>query len=253
MNEALALTQNLGLVLLLGGTFARRWWPESLSSWALGLGLALLLTGAVGSVAWSLNQFGLPLAQELPTFLLDEPAGRSLTLGLIGALVLLAGELSRWPLPVLVPPTLLLLYGPAAQGHAALHGPPTLSAQMAHLAAMSIWLGGVLALALRRDPQPAELDRMTTPALLCLLTLALTGSFAATLHGGPPPQLFASEYGRMLAFKLLTLAAALGAAGGLRWQLYRSAPVQVALRSELAFLLGVLVLSSVLGEINPHS
>lgn len=246
----LAVVQHLGLALLLGGAFARRWWPGTWPLWPLGLGLALLALGGLGTAGWTLAQFGLLTLADLGGYLLGEPAGRSLVWALLGGVLLLAAEAGRWPTLLLLPPAALLLYGLGAQGHAALNGLPTVTMQMLHLAAMSIWLGGVLALALGQA-RPDELDRMTTPALLSLLVLAFTGAFAAVVNGGDLSTLRTVPYGGVLAGKLALVLAAVSAAGWLRWRVYRALPAHPALRLELALLLLVLLASAWLGETPP--
>ncbi|MFC6590958.1 CopD family protein [Deinococcus lacus] len=93
---------------------------------------------------------------------------------------------------------------------------------------------------------------MTTPALLCLMILVWSGAYAALLHGGSLAHLTASEYGRVLGFKLLAVLVSLGAAGWLRLRLYRRWPPRPALRLELAGLLVTLAVSAWLGQLNPH-
>ncbi|RTR28703.1 hypothetical protein [Deinococcus radiophilus] len=250
---ALAAGLNLALVLLLGVTFARRTWPDQLPLWVPGLGLALLLLCGVGGVAYTLSLFGVLSGPELLTYLLDEPSGRAWLLALIGGLVLLAAEASRWPWLALLPSAALMLYGTAVQGHAAMGGWPTITAQMVHLAAMSVWVGGVLALALGRPQTPAGLDRMTNPALLSLLALALTGWFAAAVQGGSLSTLRVSTYGWALAQKLVLIASAVAAAGWLRLRLSRALSPKPALHAELAALLLVLLASAWLGNTVPSA
>ena len=248
---ALALAQNLGLALLLGGVFARRTWPGAWPLWPLALGLALLALGGLGSAAWTLAQFGALTPADLGSYLLDEPASRAPLLALAGALALLAAEAAGWRLPLLVLPAGLLLYGLGSQGHAALGGVPTAAMQMLHLTAMSVWLGGVLTLALGPAQPRAALSRMTTPALLSLLALALSGSYAALVSGGSLAALQASPYGAVLAVKLGLVLAAVAAAVWLRLRLYHALPPRPALRLELALLLLALLVSGWLGEAPP--
>ncbi|GHG06360.1 hypothetical protein GCM10017783_18730 [Deinococcus piscis] len=247
----LSLAQHLGLALLLGGAFTRRWWLDSWPLWPLGLGLVLLGLGSLGAAAWTLAQFGLLTPADLSGYLLAEPAGRALVWALLGGVLLLAAEAGRWRLPGLVPPAGLLLYGLGAQGHAALGGVPTTATQMLHLAAMSTWLGGVLALAVGKEPPRDELSRMTTPALLSLLVLAFTGAFAALVNGGHLGTLRTSPYGAVLAGKLALVLAAVSAAAWLRWRVYRALPARPALRLELALLLLAVLASAWLGETPP--
>ncbi|WP_261663809.1 hypothetical protein [Deinococcus sp. Marseille-Q6407] len=207
----LAFGQALGLALLLGGTFARRHWPGQLPLGVPALGLALLALGGLGAAAWTLVQFGALTPADLCSYLLEEPAGRALLLALVGGLALLAAEAGRWRWPLLLLPAGVLLYGLGVQGHAALGGLSTTAMQMLHLAAMSVWLGGVLALALGPAQPREQLDRMTVPALLCLLLLAFTGSYAALVNGGSLATLLSSAYGAVLAGKLTLVLAAVSA------------------------------------------
>ncbi len=103
-----------------------------------------------------------------------------------------------------------------------------------HLAAMSLWLGGLLPLLLAlREFRRAEgagpadggsgadgtelrravVRRFSTIALLAVIWLAVTGLFGAYLHVGDPSLLVPTTYGRALIAKLVLFAAlfALGA------------------------------------------
>ncbi|MFC6590957.1 hypothetical protein ACFP81_02195 [Deinococcus lacus] len=141
MTAALTLLWLAGLVLLLGGTFARRTWPGIWPLPVLWAGLALLLAGLALAAGSLLGSFGALDAAGLAAYWLDEPQGCAALAALIGALVLLAGEQAEWPWPWLLLPAALLLGGLAFQGHAALHGWASALPQALHLGAMSVWLG----------------------------------------------------------------------------------------------------------------
>ena len=103
-------------------------------------------------------------------------------------------------------------------GHAADWGDLTVSVAIdwAHAVAASAWTGGLIALALvvfRREPAwpPASLvvlaQSFSRLAGVCLLVVALTGSYNAWAQLGALSRLWTTAYGRVLILKLLIVAA----------------------------------------------
>jgi copper transport protein len=112
----------------------------------------------------------------------------------------------------------------SASGHAAVGLQPeiALPADVAHLVAMSVWLGGllVLALALRRTPtEPDEqrelaaaVARFSPIAFGCVAVLVTTGTYQSWRQLGSWPAFLATDYGRVLLLKLIAVSALLTAA-----------------------------------------
>jgi len=94
----------------------------------------------------------------------------------------------------------------------------------AHLTAMSVWIGGLVALAvvlLRTDDvagMSVAVPRFSRIAAVCVAVLVVTGIFQAWRQIGTPASLFGTTYGTILIVKL-ALVAVLVALGGLarRW------------------------------------
>lgn len=256
----------LGLALLLGGAFARRWLtPGSPPSWLLGVGLGGLLLGWGGQVTVTLSTLGLTAPGDALIYLTGTTAGRGMLTGLIGALLLLASELTVRPLSSAGPrpaqgwtalaslgSALLLAWGAAGVGHGAGHGPWVRSLHAAHALAMSVWLGGVLAL-LRVRPLSLALARRFTPAaLLSVGVLAVTGLLMAGEHLTTPAQWTGSLYGQVLLVKLALVALALGAAVLVRRAFAaRSHSVRLQLAREALLLMAVLGVTGVLSTQSP--
>jgi copper transport protein len=99
-----------------------------------------------------------------------------------------------------------------------------LVADVVHLTAMGVWIGGLVVLAavlLRSGDLPAmesAIPRFSRTAFVCVLLLAVTGIFQAWREVGTLPALYGTEYGRILIGKLCLAAVliALGA-GARRW------------------------------------
>ena len=112
----------------------------------------------------------------------------------------------------------------STSGHAAVGLQPeiALPADVAHLVAMSVWLGGllVLALALRRTPtEPDEQRELATAvarfspiAFGCVAVLVSTGIYQSWRQLGSWSAFLATDYGRVLLFKLIAVGALLAAA-----------------------------------------
>ncbi len=99
-------------------------------------------------------------------------------------------------------------------------------ADVIHLAAASIWAGGIAILVFvllpglrpmtsddRRTVLRSVLPRFSTMALICMATIGLTGFYAGWLHVGNWAALTSTDYGRALIVKLALLAVILILAG----------------------------------------
>jgi copper transport protein len=125
------------------------------------------------------------------------------------ATVLVAGRYPRvasgaWLVAV------LLLPAPTLAGHALDVGQPTLEVpvDLLHVAAASVWLGGLLSLALhlrRGDSSETVVRRFSTLALGSVLVLAATGLIRAFAELGAVHQLWSTSYGRFLIAKTVLL------------------------------------------------
>lgn len=171
--------------------------------------------------------------------------GRGLTL-----LALAAGGLVTWPLT----------------GHAgaAPLAPVIVAADMVHLAAMSVWLGGLATLTafLLRGTHPRVLGVLLPAwsrwAAMAVVWLIAGGTLQAVVQVGSVGALWHTEYGRLLLAKITILAATLAVASYAR-RLVRRAQVPAAGASRMRWTVGaevlatvvVLGLSAVLVQVNP--
>jgi len=108
---------------------------------------------------------------------------------------------------------LVVLLSYAGTGHAVAAAQPTLAvlADVAHLAAMAVWLGGlVMLVGLLRLGGPAEvataLHRFSRLALGAVVVLVGTGTYRAVTTVGSPAALWSTGYGRLLSTKVLAVA-----------------------------------------------
>ncbi|GAA3745068.1 copper resistance protein CopC [Plantactinospora mayteni] len=195
-----------GLLLVALGTLAGFWAQAPYTS---GAGLLDVSGAELRQVLDS--DFGLALAARLGILLLVAAllppvlAGRAgrVRVGLLVALGL-AG-LATWPLA----------------GHAAASPTPLASgiASVVHLAAMSVWLGGLVAMV--GFPLRAAHPRVLAVILpvwsrwatIAVLWLVAGGVVQAMIEIGAPGALFGTGYGRLVLAKVALLALLLGAAG----------------------------------------
>lgn len=239
-----------GLVLLGGAVFVSLCWPAGGTDAGvrriLGTGGALVAAGAVGTLVL----YGPYVTGRGPSALLDPgmlqatlalPIGKVLLLRL-GALAVLGWLLSRaLPAKARGAPRsgaedaaalvgFMLLFSFAAIGHVASDPLPlvALLADIAHLAAMSIWLGGLVTVAtrvLRTAPALAtttSLPRFSRLALSCVVVLVATGTYRALVAVGSPGAVLGTGYGRLLLLKVALVAVILATAGVSRRLVHRS-------------------------------
>jgi copper transport protein len=124
-------------------------------------------------------------------------------------------------LAVLAVSTLLLMATWTLAGHSAtgIQTPVAIVANMLHLAAMTIWLGGlvVVSVSLRPGERAADLaavlPRFSRVAFACVLTLVVTGTYQAWREVGTIPALYRTTFGRVLLVKIVAVVVvvALGA------------------------------------------
>jgi copper transport protein len=185
-------------------------------------------------------------AALLPPALRGEAGrGRALTLIALG----LAG-LSTWP----------LTGHPIASPLRAV----TVAADVVHLAAMAVWLGGLTTLAgflLRRTPARVLgvlLPAWSRWAAIAVAWLVGAGAVQAVVQLGSVPALWRTDYGRLLLAKIAVLAVTLGAAAVARRLVQRrqvgiEGPTRLrrSVGAEIVATAVVLGLSAVLVQVNP--
>ena len=180
---------------------------------------------SAGFVAWlvALSALMTPLAAGWRTALIPRPV----TLGATG--VGLPSVRVRWPLMAVGVPLVALLALPALAGHATIQHPVWLFAatNVVHVAAMSVWLGGLVGLLAGAltlpldDADPAvgtralaaALARFSPIALGCVVVLIATGVVQTLIEVSAWSQFVDTGYGRAIIVKVLalTVLVALGA------------------------------------------
>lgn len=244
----------LGTMLLIGGVAARQIvTPVHPRVRQLLLGLLLLSMGACWSVYGVLAQLEMLNITDTLDYLTRVQAGRAVLIMLIGACLLLAAHLSRFSRLTEIGAAGLALWGLAGIGHGATHGDWVRFLHTLHAGAMSVWLGGVLALFTFPGKASKEAARSSRVALACVLTLALTGSVMALNHAGRLLALPETDYGRTLLLKVAVFAVTLLTALVVRAALHRNQSARAALLVEVLLLVLVLILTSSLSQLPPPS
>jgi copper transport protein len=136
--------------------------------------------------------------------------GSSLLLRL-GSAALAAGLGPGWPRGVILVPAATVLLGLTFASHAWGAGPLAALSDWLHLAAASVWVGGLPALALLarlRDPQGTQAiaRAFSRWAGYALAVVVATGLYASVLHVPSWQAVVQTDYGRWLALKLALVA-----------------------------------------------
>lgn len=218
---------------------------------------------ATARAAW-LHAPGQNLWETAQTLLRTSTEGLSLLLRIGGAvLAAIAWRGGAWWAATLSGASALA--GLVVQSHAWAAGPLAVLADWLHLAAASVWVGGLLglSLSLRRCRNREEASRLAWAfsrwAGGSLVVVALTGAYSAFLHVPDWRSLWDTAYGRWLLGKLalVLVVVALGAINR-----YRVLPrlesargtlgrLRLSVRLELSAALGVLLLAAGLGTSPP--
>ncbi len=274
------LTLAVGPALFLAVLWPRRL-PRTGAVRLVRAGLGLVVAGALAG-AWLQAPYasGLPAWRASPTTLaagLDSAFGlaTALRLAAVAAVAALLGPVLRGvagrarSLTVVAVAVAGLASWPLA-GHAAASPMPAVSAaaDVVHLAAMAVWLGGLVVLAgiLLRRAHPRALGVILPVwsrwAALSVVWLVGGGAVQAVLEVGTPGALVGTGYGRLLLAKTALLAAVLGAAAyARRLVLRRAVPaggpaggprrLRRTVGAEVTVTAAVLALSAVLVQATP--
>jgi copper transport protein len=214
--------------------------PLALLAQLASLGTGNILDGSVATALMA-SSFGRPLAQRLAAAML------------LWALAGMARAGTTWATRAMLVLGLALAVADAQAGHA-VGAPTAVAVTAAHLAAMSVWVGGLAALLgvwglIEPDRRGVALSRFGQLAAGALAALALSGVVLAWERLAQPGDLLATGYGRTLLVKIAMTGGAMalawfglraGQARRLRWW-----------RWELGALLAVLVLAGLLVSLAP--
>jgi copper transport protein len=140
-------------------------------------------------------------------------------------------------------------------GHAAAGLQPrfALPADVLHLAAMGVWLGGLVVLWRAKPPLPA-VQRFSRVAFTCVVVLVVTGTYQSWRQMGSWLAFLDTGYSRLLLLKItaVAVAAVLGAAWfSRRWVRTRSGSLRHPVLVETAGAVVVLALTAALVNSDP--
>jgi copper transport protein len=275
----------IGALTALGTAFGFGWLPVSPGTESrLALRAARLVTGAAALVVLSslarvwldaaavADSDGGPagMIRALGQVLGASPTGHDALFRITGALFLARllrrrDESTRAPAAVI---GAVLLIGPTLTSHGLTKGLGGALLSFAHLAAASVWVGGLIYFGLIYLPtvrgESAEFvrgaaARFSRLALVCVLVLAVTGGAQAWLYAGAPTAFGRSTYGRTLIAKLAVIAPLLLLAAVNRWRILprltaattMAGALAVTVRAEAALTQIVLLLAAAIAVSAP--
>ncbi len=186
----------------------------------------------------------------------------ALTVALIGgAAAALAPTLPRL-LPLATACALALVVAPTLSGHALDPGQPrvlSVVADLGHLAAAAMWLGGLIALVVvvpRASDDPAKrlaaARTFSTAALVAVVVLSATGLARALTELSTVSQVWSTSYGRALIVKTALFLPVLGVGWLNRSRLLRVfAKLRRSATVEIVVIAGIVVAVAILTELRP--
>jgi copper transport protein len=228
------------LILLVGGlAFVTLLWPAGSALarprrilWAAWW--AAVVTTVVGIPVQAVYAAGLPLSKitssTVRSGMLDDRFGqvwaaRLVMLGLVAILLVALGRKAPSPSKGLLAVggvlSLALLATPGLAGHASTEDlvPLAMAADVLHLVAVSLWLGGLALLTAavlpRREPDELSVvvPRFSRAAFVAVVTILVTGTFQGWRQVRTTAGLTETTYGRLLIIKVLLFALLVGLAG----------------------------------------
>jgi copper transport protein len=238
----------------------------------------LLFTGLLTAVGAAVFRFAVgpvPVRLLLGAFLLvfvgvsgllhDVPVasrfgGAMVAVAIVAAVgALLAAIAPVYPVvePAAFAAAIVMLPGPSIAGHALDRGrsPIEVVDDVLHVAAASVWLGGLVALGLAlRTSGTTPLRRFSNIAIVSVAVLGLTGVVRALSELSAFSQLWTTGYGRALLVKTGLLAVLVGLGWINRYRLVPRADVQGLRRTvpaELLLFAGLVIAVALLTDLRP--
>ncbi|WP_214108680.1 cytochrome c oxidase assembly protein [Acrocarpospora catenulata] len=201
-------------------------------------------TAAVTAVLTLSDFLGLPVGEALEsgvlaTFLFDIPQGQAFLIVTVLALsvaVVAVLPLGRWGRVPLLLAAIVGVLPPAYAGHSASAADHNLavSSLMLHIAAVTVWVGGLVAVVAfgRRLPElPTVVRRFSVLALCCYVAVGVSGAVNAWVRVGDLSLIFTSRYGLLVLGKIVLL----GVLGWFGWR-HRRATIDALETSRAPFL-----------------
>jgi copper transport protein len=178
-----------------------------------------------------------------------------------GAAAALAPTVPRL-LPLAGAAALLLLAAPTLSGHALDRDQPRLLsavADLAHMAAAAVWLGGLVAVVYvlprataDENARRAAVRRFSTAALVSVLVIGVTGVARALTELSAVSQIWGTSYGRALLVKTAVFVPLLGVGWLNRTVLIRAyARLRRSASLEVVAIAGIVVAVAILTELRP--
>jgi len=185
----------------------------------------------------------------------------AVTVALLGGAAAALAPTIAWLLPVAVAGALALLAAPTLSGHALDRSQPhwlSIPLDLAHLAAASVWIGGLLALVFVAPRAPDGetrrrlVGRFSSSALVAVIIIGVTGLGRALTELSHVSQLWSTSYGQLLLVKTALFVPLIGLGWLNRRVLIDAfARLRRSAMFELVLLAGIVVAVAVLTELRP--
>ena len=180
-----------------------------------------------------------------------------LALVFAGLLVLRRHRLQGWWRGGAGAAALLLLYTFPASGHPNAQNPAALwiAIDLAHLAAITVWIGGLLALCLTSAATLSRPDgqrlagRFSLAASICVPVIVATGVAQTLRLAGGLDDVTDTDWGRLLLVKVTVVVGLLAIAGVSRWLLQHDGAASIRRTVIVEFIIGVVVIGLAAGMV----
>ncbi|MCY7298264.1 MAG: CopD family protein, partial [Ilumatobacteraceae bacterium] len=152
---------------------------------------------------------------------------------------------------------LLILYTFSASGHPNAQDPAALwiSIDLLHLVAVTVWIGGLLALCLTSAATLSQPDgermahRISLAASICVPIIVATGVAQTVKLAGGLDDVTVTDWGRLLLVKVTVVVGLLAIASVSRWLLHHDGVASIRRTVTIEFVVGVLVIGIAAGMV----
>lgn len=175
-----------------------------------------------------------------------------------GVLLALRRQRARgWWRAVAGAASVVMLYTFPAAGHPNAQDPAALwiAVDLLHLAAIAVWIGGLLALCLTSAATLSQPDgirmarRFSLAASICVPVIVATGVAQTLQLAGGLDDVTVTDWGRLLLVKVTIVVGLLAVAGVSRWLLHHDGAASIRRTVAIEFVVGVVVIGLAAGMV----